>query len=92
VEQGNLWKHKPRKKNIEDKMRKIQEICIDVGYTEDRKKEETQMTQKWEKGCVGSQPNFLIALKSYLHPLWYYDKSLSHCASRYSSHSTTITI
>jgi hypothetical protein len=49
LEQGNLWKHKPRKINIEERMRKLQEICIDVGYTEDRKKEETQMTQEWEK-------------------------------------------
>jgi hypothetical protein len=51
VEQGNLWKHKLRKKNIEDRMRKLWEICIDLGYTEDRKKEETQMTQEWEKRC-----------------------------------------
>jgi hypothetical protein len=51
VEQGNLWKHKPRKKNIEDRMRKLQEICIDKGYTEDWKKEEIQMTKEWEERC-----------------------------------------
>jgi exonuclease III len=39
------------KKNIEDKMRKLQEICIAEGYTEDRKKEEIQMTQEWEARC-----------------------------------------
>jgi hypothetical protein len=32
-------------------MRKLQEICIDEGYTEDRKKEEIQMTQEWEARC-----------------------------------------
>jgi hypothetical protein len=39
------------KKNIEDRMRKLQEICIDDGYTEDRKREEIQMTQEWEARC-----------------------------------------
>jgi len=29
---------------------------------------------------------FLLISKSCLHPLWYYDKSLSHSASRHSSH------
>jgi hypothetical protein len=32
------------KKNIEDRMIKLQEICIVEGYTEDKKKEEIQMT------------------------------------------------
>jgi hypothetical protein len=41
------------KKNIEDKMRKLQEICIVEGYTEDQKKEEIQMTQEWEARCQG---------------------------------------
>jgi hypothetical protein len=39
------------KNNIEYKMRKLQEICIVEGYTEDRKKEEIQMTQEWEARC-----------------------------------------
>jgi hypothetical protein len=51
VEQGNLWKYKPREKKIEEKMRKIQEICIVEGYTEDQKKEEIHMTQEWEARC-----------------------------------------
>jgi hypothetical protein len=51
VEQGNIWKHKPRKINIEDRMRKLHEICIEEGYTEDQKKEEIQMTQEWEPIC-----------------------------------------
>jgi hypothetical protein len=32
------------KKNIKDIMKRLQEVCIEEGYTEDRKKEETQMT------------------------------------------------
>jgi hypothetical protein len=39
------------KKSIEDRMRKLQEQCIEEGYTEDRKKEEIQMTQEWEARC-----------------------------------------
>jgi exonuclease III len=39
------------KKSIEDRMRKLQELCIEEGYTEDRKKEEIQMTQEWEARC-----------------------------------------
>jgi len=32
------------KKSIKDRIRKLQELCIAGGYTEDRKKEEIQMT------------------------------------------------
>jgi hypothetical protein len=32
------------KKNIEDRMRRLQEVFIAEGYTKDRKKEEIQMT------------------------------------------------
>jgi hypothetical protein len=39
------------KRIIEDRMRNLQEICIDVGYTKDRKKEEIQLTQEWEARC-----------------------------------------
>jgi hypothetical protein len=39
------------KKNIEDKMRILQEVCKVEGYTEDRKKEEIPMTQEWEERC-----------------------------------------
>jgi hypothetical protein len=45
------------KKSIEDRMRKLQELCIEEGYTEDRKKEEIQMTQEWEARCqAGRNP------------------------------------
>lgn len=39
------------KKSIEYSMSMLQELCIEEGYTEDRKKEEIQMTQKWEERC-----------------------------------------
>ena len=39
------------KKNIEDRMRRLQEVCIVEGYIEDRKKEDIQMTQEWEGRC-----------------------------------------
>jgi hypothetical protein len=39
------------KRIIEYKMRNLQEICIHVGYTEDHKKEEIQLTQEWEARC-----------------------------------------
>jgi hypothetical protein len=39
------------KKKIEDRMRILQELCIDEGYIEDRKREEIQMTQEWEARC-----------------------------------------
>jgi hypothetical protein len=39
------------KKKIEDRMRILQELCIDEGYTEDRKREEIQMTREWEARC-----------------------------------------
>ena len=39
------------KKHIEDKMRKLQEMCIAKGYIEERKKEEIQMTEEWEARC-----------------------------------------
>jgi hypothetical protein len=32
-------------------MKKLQETCIMEGYTEDRKKEEVQLTQVWEARC-----------------------------------------
>jgi hypothetical protein len=32
-------------------MRILQELCIDEGYTEDRKREEIQMNQEWEARC-----------------------------------------
>jgi hypothetical protein len=32
-------------------MRKLEEICIEEGYTEDHKKEEIQMTQEWDARC-----------------------------------------
>jgi hypothetical protein len=51
MEKGSLWKHKPEEKSIEDRMRKLQELCIEEGYTKDRKKEEIQMTREWEARC-----------------------------------------
>ena len=39
------------KKSIEDRMRMLQEICIEEGYIEDQKKEEIQMNQEWEEIC-----------------------------------------
>jgi hypothetical protein len=39
------------KKNIEDRMRRLQEVFIAEGYTEDQKKEEIQMTREWEGRC-----------------------------------------
>ena len=39
------------KKNIEERMRILQELCIDEGYTEDQKREEIQMIQEWEARC-----------------------------------------
>jgi hypothetical protein len=39
------------KNDIEEKMKKLQETCLREGYTEDRKKEELQMTQEWEARC-----------------------------------------
>jgi hypothetical protein len=33
---------------IEDRMRKLHELCITEGYTEEQKKYEIQMTQEWE--------------------------------------------
>ena len=34
--------------NLEEKMKKLQETCIWGGYTEDRKKEELQLTKDWD--------------------------------------------
>jgi len=45
---GNINKDK---KNIEENMKKLQETYMREGYTEDRKKEEIQMTQDWEVRC-----------------------------------------
>jgi hypothetical protein len=39
------------KNDIEEKMKKLQETCMREGYTEDRKREELQMTQEWEARC-----------------------------------------
>jgi hypothetical protein len=39
------------KKNIEEKMKNLQETCISEGYTEEQKKEEIQMTREWEARC-----------------------------------------
>jgi hypothetical protein len=39
------------KRIIENRMRNLQEICIDKGYIEDRKKEEIQLNQEWEARC-----------------------------------------
>jgi ferredoxin-like protein FixX len=52
------------KKNIEDKMRKLQKVCIAEGYTDDRKKEEIQMTQQWEARC--QQEEILWCQKSQI--------------------------
>ena len=51
MEQGNLWKHNQEKKYIEDRMRILQELCIDKGYIEFHKGEEIKMTQEWEARC-----------------------------------------
>jgi hypothetical protein len=40
-----------KKNDIEEKMKKLQETCLREGYTEERKKEELQMTQEWEARC-----------------------------------------
>jgi hypothetical protein len=40
------------KKSIEDRMRKLQEQCIEDGYTEDWKKEEIHLTKDWEARCL----------------------------------------
>ena len=45
-------------------MRKLQEICIAKGYTEDQKKEEIQMTQEWEARC--QQEETLWRQKSHI--------------------------
>jgi hypothetical protein len=45
---GNI---KKEKRIIEDKMRNLQEICIDRRCIEDRKKEDIQLTQEWEARC-----------------------------------------
>jgi hypothetical protein len=45
---GNI---NPEKKNIEDRMRILQELYIVEGYIEDRKREEIQTTQEWEARC-----------------------------------------
>jgi hypothetical protein len=39
------------KKNIEEKMKNLQETCISEGYNEEWKKEEIQMTQEWDERC-----------------------------------------
>jgi hypothetical protein len=39
------------KNNLEEKVKKLQEICMLEGYMEDWKKEEIQMTQDWEARC-----------------------------------------
>jgi hypothetical protein len=39
------------KKLIEERMERLQEQCIQEGYTEERKKEENQLLQDWEARC-----------------------------------------
>jgi hypothetical protein len=39
------------KKDLEEKMDQLQELCIQEGYNEERKVEENQLHQEWEKIC-----------------------------------------
>ena len=39
------------KKDLEEKIGRIQEQCIQEGYNEGRKKEENHLSQKWETRC-----------------------------------------
>jgi hypothetical protein len=46
-----FWNIDQEKKMTEDRMGEMQEQCIQEGYTEERKKEETQLLQDWETRC-----------------------------------------